>query len=212
MIRLLFIGMFILSGNTLFADSGSLLQNKDAPLVKGGSIIKKEQEPAKTDNSFRVKNQELVGGHRDSTSKSQGNTQETARSSDLKILQENSTRKENKIVSIGLIVDTLNPDHYVSIVNKMIKLATEYDLIVSDLYLYGFNFEFYRKVDLSKLIPRMANFNNVFEIPEKFQEYEIKSSPVWILGTSEGRYVIEGESNIEKYMPKGYFSTPTVSN
>jgi hypothetical protein len=98
--------------------------------------------------------------------------------------------------SIGLIVNSMEREHYEAALQNLIRLADSRGLTLSTIYTLG-NFEIAtRSPLLPGLVARGAILRVLNEIPPG---YEVTLSPSYIVKTPEGEVLLEAVSALEKY-------------
>ena len=128
------------------------------------------------------------------------NEKEKAQKSSNNIFASNNQEivSGSKIISLGLVVNAINKKHFSQVMEKLMTTVDDFDLDAGQIYLNGIiNESMYPLI--TPMVARGSIASSHFTIPE---EFNISYSPTWIIQTSEGRILLEGVSNLRRYINK----------
>lgn len=110
--------------------------------------------------------------------------------------------------AIGLVVNSMQKDHYEETLAKLLALADNHKLKISTIYTLG-DFEVATSSPaLPAIVARGGVVRVVNEIPNG---YDISLSPTFVVKTGEGEILLEAVPNLERYFNnQGDFLEPEV--
>ena len=116
-----------------------------------------------------------------------------------------------KVVWLGMVVNAMDEKHYVSQLQKLIKLVDHFDLDAGRIYRLGASENSEKITTLEKyVLGRGGSVKFVGYVPH---EYNVTSSPAWILRTESGDVVLEGIMAPERYINgKGEFIAEAIGD
>ena len=101
-----------------------------------------------------------------------------------------------KVISLGIVVNSLDENHLERHLNTLIKTSTKLDLDINEVDFVGIDNDITKKFGLA-IVSRFGQGNFMSAPPA---EYNISTSPTWILQTENGQILLEGIDNPESYI------------
>ncbi len=108
----------------------------------------------------------------------------------------NTNHSGIKVLSLGVVINSLDENHLEKHLNTLIKTSTKFDLDINEVDFVGIDNDVTKKFGFA-IISRFGEENFMSAPPI---EYNITTSPTWILQTANGQILLEGIDNPEIYM------------